>query len=740
MGLSSKGTLGVLGTILVIFAVFTLRFLVVVPPAVDPSSPFDIERTVERLTRILGDEQPHPVDSAANDGVRQRILAEIRSLGFEPMVRDDFYCNTRGSLVCARVRNVLFWVTAPGPDAILVASHYDSVPPGPGAADDASGVAASLEIAAVLQGRELNRPVLVLITDGEEGGLIGAGSFVASDPLAAQVSAVVSMEARGVRGTSSLIQTSRPNGRDIGVLSGPNRLPVASSLNADIYELLPNDTDVTMYLGLGIDAVNLAFADGAAYYHTPYDTIANLDHRTLFHQGASALHAVEVFAAQDPDAPEGQFIYTDILGLFALVLPQSWSIVIVGLGLLAALFMFVRASNGAPIRTLIAPPLALTLGLILAISVTMLIAAIRPEVNFGGAHPWALRATHNAAALLGGLIVYVFLLRPESPLRIVAAGWFWYALAGLGAILLLPGTGILFVPVLIVLVVAAVLVALGQATAARMTALGAALLFAVIVLPLSAAGEIGLFVESAAPFAFAPLFLFIFTAPLFWPSNGLSATGRTLVISSAAAALIVSATLALIVPAYNVASPQSLSIIHVASDTPGEAVWAIRDREPLPSAMTDLISFAPGDVPALSGSWLVAPAPDLVTPGVSATMIRNELNGDVRVLEWDVSAPDADRFLVPLGAADTIRSIAINDETVATDVGDFQSLICYGRSCRSLKLTFHLDATEPIPDLTLIAFTHGLGSESSALINARPPWAVPQHWGDLRVVIVSLPL
>ncbi len=740
MGVGSKGTLAVLSVILAIFAVFTLRFLFVVPPAVDPSSPFDTGRAVERLTRILGDEQPHPVDSDANDAVRQRLLVEIRSLGFEPMVRDDFYCNTRTSLVCARVRNVLFWVTAPGPDAVMIASHYDSVPPGPGAADDGSGVAASLEIAAVLRGRDLERPVLVLMTDGEEGGLIGAGSFVANDPIAAQIGAVVSMEARGVRGTSSLIQTSRPNGRDIEALSGPTRLPVASSLNADIYELLPNDTDVTMYLDLGVDAANLAFADGAAYYHTPYDTMANLDHRTLFHQGVSGLRAVEVFAGQDSQAPEGQFIYTDILGLFALALPQSWSVVIVALGLLAALFLFVKAPNGAPLRTLIAPPLALILGLSFAIGVTMLIAMLRPETSFGGAHPWALRATHNAAALLGGVIVYALLLRPGSGLRMVAAGWIWFGLAAIAAVLLLPGAGILFVPALVVLVAAALLVTFRLVGAARMVALAAALLYAVIVLPLSAGGEVGLFIENAAPFAFAPLFLFIFAAPLLWPSGGLEAGGRALVISAAAAVLVLSAGAALIVPAYNIAAPQSLSILHVAGQAPGEATWAIRDREPLPGDMADLFNFTPGDLAALAGNWVVAPAPDLETRGVSVSVIRDEVVGDERVVEWDIAAPDADRLLLPLEAASTVRSLAINDETIATELDEFQNLICYGRACRSIKLTFRLSATEPASDLTLIALTHGLGAESRALIDARPPWAVPQHWGDLRVVTVPLVL
>ena len=192
--MSKKYHIGLISLFLLLFLVFLIRPVFVSPPSIDTANRFDTARAFDSLSRLLGDERPHPVDSAANDDVRERLIAEIRSMGFKPMIRDQFSCQTgRGNVTCARVHNVLFWVSEPGPDAVMLASHYDSVPAGPGASDDGSGVASSLEIARLLKSHDFNRPFLVLITDGEEAGLLGAKAFVGEDPLASQIGAIVNM-------------------------------------------------------------------------------------------------------------------------------------------------------------------------------------------------------------------------------------------------------------------------------------------------------------------------------------------------------------------------------------------------------------------------------------------------------------------------------------------------------------------------------------------------------------------
>ena len=97
--------------------------------------------------------------------------------------------------------------------AIILLAHYDSVPAGPGAADDGSGVAAVLETARALRARAAKgakslHPVIAVLTDGEEYGLLGADAFLSDPPLRSLVGAVINVEARGNQGQSRLFQTS----------------------------------------------------------------------------------------------------------------------------------------------------------------------------------------------------------------------------------------------------------------------------------------------------------------------------------------------------------------------------------------------------------------------------------------------------------------------------------------------------------------------------------------------------
>lgn len=736
--MGNRNGLGVLGGIVILFLAFTMRQMLVGPPDVDHGHVFQTERAFERLERILGDETPHPVDTDANDVVRERLLAEIRMLGFEPIVRDDFYCNNAPfGARCARVQNVMFWVGDPGSDAIMIASHYDSVPPGPGAADDGAGVAGSLEIASILKGRDLSRPVLVLITDGEEIGLVGAASFVEKDPFADMIGAVVSMEARGVRGPVAMFETSIPNSRDIQILEANVKKPVTSSLAADVYAAMPNGTDVTMFLKLGVDVGNYAIGEGAHFYHTPRDNLVMLDKQALFHMGANALTAVEVFLAQDSSASEDQWIYTDILGQVILAAPQSWGIPLIVLGGIAALIVFVGKGGGAPIRSAAFPLLAIVLGVGLAVGSTMLIAAIRPELHFAAAHPWALRGMHNAAALLGAVIALIALARPGAENRMAMAGWTWFA--GLGAALsaFFPGAAIIFAPALVVIAIAGVLVWFNQLLLSRITIFAAVLLLASIVIPASALGETMLFLESAAPFTLFLVFFFVFVAPLFLPKAGLTAKMRLALPLSVGGVFVFFGLAALMVPAYSTDAPRGLSVVHSAGAEPGEASWSVRTSDPLPETMTAIAPFERREVYGLSGNRYAADAPDFETAGLNARVIHNEISGDERIVSVEIIAPDSDRVLGQLtGDNLKIRSLEVNGAVIEdTPPAGFA---CFGRDCRRTVVTVRLKSDQPEMSFELMGYRYGLGRESNELLEARPDWALPQHTGDIRIVSTAL--
>ena len=683
-------------------------------------SDFDTGRATARLAMILGDETPHSVDTPANEAVRQRLLAQIRAAGFSPIERDQFYCNTYwpGSASCARVRNVAFWVGEPGDDAIALMAHYDSVAAGPGAADDGIGVAIALELAHVLARERLERPVLVLITDGEEAGLIGAAAFAAEDPLAARIGAVVNLEARGTTGIANMFQTSTPNSHDISALSG-GTLPAANSLATNLYEIMPNDTDLSVMLPLGIDATNMAILGGGSRYHTPLDNLAHLDPRSVTHLGQSALTAARGFADGETGA-ETQLVFTDLMRLTLLAIPQWLAIGLLAIGLLGAAIVYWRASPGAPARAALAPPLALMAGVGLAVIITMLIAAIRPETSYASAYPMALRSVHAAAALTGAALVVTLFRVP--PLRLTASAWAWLAIAVLAAFAFLPGLSTLAVwPMIGVAAAAACVFMAPLRKAGPVLFVVAAVLFALIGLPIAGGGEVGLFIENAAPLTIVLAFLYLFTLP--------RATWTVPAISGAV--LVVAMIVTLIVPAFSVDKPRHLTVIHLDED--GTGSYLIPANGPVPPTMAEQADFErSADYPAY---WR-APAPTLGDAGEASILSDTRVDG-IRTIRLRLNGPAAD--LQRLVADGDARFVAINgtrhDRDSAPDY-----VTCTGQSCRTLEIEMEVDSARPAPTLLWQRYRYGAGPDAQRLVDTRPDTAQPVHTGDRRTLVRMIDL
>lgn len=315
------------------------------PPAKSASADageFSAERAFAQLTDLLGDQQPHPLGSEANERVRGRIVSALQRLGLQPEVRARFVCAPYG--VCGTPHNIMARIKGQRSDElILLASHYDSVFAGPGAGDAGASVAAIIEIArALLAGPKPERDILLLIDDGEEAGLLGARAFM-QEPEAKRVRAVINMEARGTKGLSRLFETSTGNAEFAKLLKAHLPHPSTSSLYYEIYKLLPNDTDLSVFKAQGLAGVGMAFVEGAERYHTPLDDLAHLDRDTLQDQGDSGLALARAFAAH-----EGVFtgdhdaVYFDVLGRFVLSWPATWSLFLLIAGLLLTIVAWRR--------------------------------------------------------------------------------------------------------------------------------------------------------------------------------------------------------------------------------------------------------------------------------------------------------------------------------------------------------------------------------------------------------------
>jgi hypothetical protein len=95
----------------------------------------------------------------------------------------------------------------------------------PGASDDGAAVASVLEIARILAARPPPRhPIVLLLTDGEEAGLLGALLFVQrASTYPEDVKAAVNLEARGTSGPSLMFETGSANGWLMRSLCGGDR-------------------------------------------------------------------------------------------------------------------------------------------------------------------------------------------------------------------------------------------------------------------------------------------------------------------------------------------------------------------------------------------------------------------------------------------------------------------------------------------------------------------------------------
>ncbi len=269
------------------------------PPCMmrEPPNEFSCQLALARVEGIAY--EPHPVGSKSNDEARDYLLNELRMIGLSPTVQSANVADTNGNVW--RVNNIV--ARLPGTTKgrpLMLACHYDSVVPGPGASDDGLAVGALVETMRVLKaGAPLRNDVILLITDGEERGMLGAEAFVLYHPWAREIGLVLNFDARGTDGPSVMFQTSPANADLIKHFASAAPYPVALSMAGDVYKHMPNDTDFTVFSHAGMKGLNFAFIGNYIYYHTAGDNLQHLDRNTLAHTGSYAVALARHFGNID---------------------------------------------------------------------------------------------------------------------------------------------------------------------------------------------------------------------------------------------------------------------------------------------------------------------------------------------------------------------------------------------------------------------------------------------------------
>jgi peptidase M28-like protein len=290
---------------------------------------FSSGRALTHLQAIA--KQPHPSGTNAHAAVREYIVEALRSYGLEPEVQTATAINRQRDqlLVAGTVRNVV--AKLPGTEnskAILVVGHYDTSPQAFGASDDGAAVVAMLEtLVALKAGPPLRNDVIFLFTDAEEEGLLGSSGFMGEHPWSHDVGLVLNFEARGNHGPSMMFETSNNNGWLIQEFAKAAPHPVANSLSYEVYKRLPNTTDFTVFRNHGLDGLNFAYIEGLPSYHTPLDSLQQINEGSLQHHGSYMLALARHFGNLDlRQIRKANAVYFDVLGSALVHYPYYWII------------------------------------------------------------------------------------------------------------------------------------------------------------------------------------------------------------------------------------------------------------------------------------------------------------------------------------------------------------------------------------------------------------------------------
>jgi hypothetical protein len=305
------------------------------------SAVFSEQNARSHVSMLAGTIGSRAVGTDANARARAYIIEQLKLYGYDVRVQEaDARRPDLGRT--AHVANIIAALPGSRREAIGLLSHYDSAPDSPGAADDGLGVAVSLEAARVLAARpDRVWTTLVLVTDGEEAGLMGATALVTDRTVMSALHAYINVEAAGASTPAVLFESGPANGWLNRVWARHAPHPRGGSFGLEVYRRLPNDTDFTVFAREEIPGLNFALVGDGYAYHTARDLPDRLDPRALRTTGENVVTLALALDATDI-TQRGQWgaAFFDIGGVSAL----SYSMVINWILAAASLLLGVLAT------------------------------------------------------------------------------------------------------------------------------------------------------------------------------------------------------------------------------------------------------------------------------------------------------------------------------------------------------------------------------------------------------------
>lgn len=419
---------------------------------------------------------PRPSNSLENDRVRAYLISQLEHLGYEVSLQQTTAYSGKRLPTFGHITNIM--ASLPGTEgekAILVVGHHDTQPHTPGAADNGIALSAMLEAAAVFKALPpMKNDLVLLFTDSEEIGLLGARAFVGQHPLLENIGLVINLEARGNTGPALAFEVSPDNGWIMREFMQSAAYPLAASLMYEIYQLLPNDTDFTIFKEAGLSGFNIALIEGYTHYHSATDRPENLNINSLQHMGSYVVSLVSHFGELPlHDTKAENLVYFNYAGFGLLAYPMGWNtgiLIVLILLYLGVLFLKCKKGklgwwNSIIGFLLLLAGLALSIGVVWGVNKLVLMAYPHYAVFYGHTF-YNANYYYMAYMLLTAGVFYAFyslLMRRLSADVLFIPGLTLFFALSVAVLIKLPTASYLFfVPLLAVLAASFLIELLGK--------------------------------------------------------------------------------------------------------------------------------------------------------------------------------------------------------------------------------------------------------------------------------------
>jgi hypothetical protein len=611
---------------------------------------FSATRVQDNLHKIAN--LPHPVGSQSHEAVRTTLVSQLSDLSME--VQSPEVVSTVGNVdppyVLATVRNIV--ARLPGTantKAILLSAHYDSVPTGPGAADNGAAVASILEVVRVLRaGTQLKNDIIVLFTDSEEIGLMGAKAFIHDPQWKNKIGIILNFDAHGSRGPLIMFETSPNSGWAVREAAA-SHAPVMSSVMSAIYRRLGFGTDFDAFKSAGIAGLNFAFIDGAEVYHTRLDTPEHISAATLQDEGTTTLELLTRLGNMNLDQRESPDIsYFNVAGRYAVTYRNTVTLTVALLVLGFVFFdIWKEAHRARSIPSIIIGFIALAV----AAATAYLVSGAMLWLVSGGKRIGFLkvlyhRELYSMIYVLIGIasvsLAYALARARFHPSGLASGARIWYVIFLILITLFMPPAAYLFVwPILFSLPAVILLRSLPEHRVPTVLAIGIALVLA------ANAGFIAPFLRvvfsGVGPGLgrFVLIFLVLFLGLMF-PLLELAYRWRPLGIAAIATCI------AAVLVGWGVfhsnwtnAQPQPDHLLYAYDGSQNKAVWASMDEQPdnwTQQFLGDSVrrSELTGFLPPVSGTYLSKEAPLIGLEAPEAVLVSSSRIGEQRTVRIQI--------------------------------------------------------------------------------------------------------